>query len=92
MKKVSRRGLVTALAGAGVLLGTSRRASAFTEERATGRALALHQNACGATASHKELVAEVERVLGDRYSAGQKRQVMAMLTCPICGCALAGLS
>ena len=91
MKKISRRSVVTALAGAGVWLGTGRRASAFTEQAAAGRALALHRNACGATASHKELAMEVERVLGDRYSADEKRQVMATLVCPICGCPLAGL-
>lgn len=90
MVKVSRRALMTALAGTGVWLGAGRTAFAFSEEPAVGRALALHQNACGATASHKQLVVEVERVLGDKYSAAEKRQVVAAMTCPICGCSLAG--
>jgi hypothetical protein len=77
------------LAG-GALLGRTRQASAFTDDIVTRRVLALHENACGATASHKQLVAEVERVLGDKYSAEQKREVIATLTCPICGCSLAG--
>jgi hypothetical protein len=82
---------MTVMAGAGAMLGTAGRAFAFSEDTPSARTLALHDNACGATASHKEFVAEVERVLGDKYSEAEKRQVMATLTCPICGCPLAGL-
>lgn len=89
MDKVSRRSLMVALAGAGVVAGGARRAFAFSEEAPTVKALALHENACGATASHKELAAEVERVLGDKYSDEEKRKVVASMTCPICGCSLA---
>lgn len=91
MGSLSRRGLFGFLAGAGVAVGAPR-AFAFSEETAPSvRMLALHENACGATASHKEFVAEVERVLGDKYSAAEKQQVIATMTCPICGCPLAGL-
>jgi hypothetical protein len=82
---------MTTMAGAGVVLGTASRAFAFSEDAPTIRTLALHDNACGATASHKELVAEVERVLGDKYSEDEKKQVIATMTCPICGCPLSGL-
>ncbi|PKU26429.1 hypothetical protein CWS72_00840 [Telmatospirillum siberiense] len=82
---------MTALAGAGVTLGTASRAFAFSEDTPNIRTLALHDNACGASASHKELVSEVERVLGDKYSEEEKRRVIAAMTCPICGCPLSGL-
>ncbi len=92
MEKVSRRTLMMALlAGGGALVGSSRRASAFTADAPSARILAMHENACGATASHKELVAEVDSILGDKYTAAEKRQIVAGLTCPICGCPLAGL-
>lgn len=91
MDRVSRRTLMTAMAGAGVVLSTAGRALAFSEDTPTLRTLALHDNACGATASHKELVAEVERVLGDKYSEDEKKRVIATMTCPICGCPLSGL-
>lgn len=92
MTDLSRRRLMTALAGSGLLLGaTSRKAFAFSEETPTARLLALHDNACGATASHKELVDEVEKTLGPNVSAEEKKAVVAQLTCPICGCPLTGL-
>jgi hypothetical protein len=91
MDKLSRRGLLAALGGIGVAAGAARPASAFTSEQPSVRMLSLHENACGATASHKELVAEVEKTLGDKYTEEEKRQVIAALTCPICGCPLAGL-
>jgi hypothetical protein len=91
MDRLSRRTLMTALAGAGVVLGTAGRAFAFSEDTPSLHTLALHENACGATASHKELVAEVERVLGDKYSHEEKARVIATMTCPICGCPLSGL-
>lgn len=79
---------MTVLAGAGVAVGTTGKAFAFSPDTPSVRTLALHDNACGATASHKELVAEVERVLGDKYSEEEKRRVIATMTCPICGCPL----
>lgn len=91
MGRLSRRMMMTAMAGAGVVLGTAGRAFAFTEETPSLRTLALHDNACGATASHKELAQEVDRVLGDKYSAEEKKRVIASMTCPICGCPLSGL-
>ncbi|MDR3437965.1 hypothetical protein [Telmatospirillum sp.] len=91
MDWMSRRAMVTGLFGASMVLGTTRRAFAFSEDTPNVRTLALHENACGATASHKELVAEVERTLGDSYSPEEKKRVMAALTCPICGCPLSGL-
>lgn len=90
MHPLSRRGLLGLFASGGAVLAGGRQAHAFSQEAATGKALALHQAACGATASHKELAAEVERLLGDAYTAEEKKQVVAGLTCPICGCSLAG--
>lgn len=89
MNQVSRRALLVALAGVGAGLAGSRQAFAFTPDTPSVRTLAMHENACGATASHKELVAEVERVLGDKYNEDEKRKVIAAMTCPICGCSLA---
>lgn len=91
MRGLSRRALLTALAGSGLAAGTAGRAFAFSEDTPSVRTLALHDNACGATASHKELVAEVERVLGDRYSEEEKKRVISAMTCPICGCPLSGM-
>lgn len=92
MNSLSRRRLMTALAGSGLALGASSSpAFAFTEESPTARLMALHANACGATASHEELVHEVEQTLGPNVSDQEKRAVIAKLTCPICGCPLAGL-
>jgi len=83
---------MTSLAGSGLILGaTSSRALAFSEESPTARVLALHANACGATASHEQLVQEVEKTLGANVSEADKKAVIAQLTCPVCGCPLAGL-
>jgi hypothetical protein len=91
MRQVSRRQLLTVAVAGGAVLGTSRHANAFTEDVATVKVRALHENACGPTASHKEIVAEVERTLGNGYTEAEKREVIATITCPICGCPLAGL-
>jgi len=91
MHSISRRGLFTGLAGIGLALGAGRPASAFSPDTPSMRTLALHDNACGATQAHKELVAEVERTLGDKYTAEEKHKVLAAMTCPICGCPLGGL-
>jgi hypothetical protein len=91
MREISRRHLLTAAMAGGAILGTQRQANAFSEGIVTVKARALHENACGPTASHKEMVAEVDRLLGDRYSEAEKKEVVASLTCPICGCPLAGL-
>jgi hypothetical protein len=90
MDRFSRRMMMMSMAGAGVMLGPVGRAFAFSEDVPSMRTLALHDNACGASASHKELAAEVERVLGDKYSTEDKKRVIASMTCPICGCSLAG--
>lgn len=91
MTDLSRRRLMAALAGGGFTLGAASRAMAFSEEAPTARLRILHDNACGATASHKELVEEVEKTLGPNVSVEEKKAVIAQLTCPICGCPLAGL-
>jgi hypothetical protein len=91
MDRLSRRTVLAAMAGAGAVMGTTRCAFAFSEDTPSLRTLAMHDNACGATASHKELVAEVERVLGDKYSEEEKKKVISAMTCPICGCPLSGL-
>jgi predicted deacylase len=91
MEKLSRRGLLAALAGTGLIISTARSAQAFTEHSGEARLEALRDTACGASSSHRQLVDEVERVLGDKYSADEKRAVIATMTCPVCGCPLAGL-
>jgi len=96
MSDLTRRRLFAALAGSGLTfsgfaLGMARPALAFSEDQPTVKLQTLHDNACGATASHKELVAEVEKTLGDRYSAAEKQAVVAKLSCPVCGCPLGGL-
>lgn len=93
MSPLSRRRMMLMMATAGLAGAASRPAFAFSELPGadTVRLQALHDSACGGTAAHKELVAEVEQTLGDKMSAAEKRQVVAHLTCPICGCPLAGL-
>ncbi|HXP95888.1 MAG TPA: hypothetical protein VN809_04195 [Telmatospirillum sp.] len=91
MDRFSRRAVMMGMAGAGVMLGSAGRAFAFSEDTPSMRTLALHDNACGASASHKELAAEVERVLGDKYSMEEKKRVISAMTCPICGCSLTGV-
>ena len=92
MTEFTRRHLMASLAGSGIVLGlSSSRAFAFSEESPTARLQAAHDNACGATSSHKQLVEEVEKTLGDKVSDSDKKAVIAQLTCPICGCPLAGL-
>lgn len=91
MTTLSRRHLVATLAGAGLVLGTSRAAFAFSDDTPTLRVRALHDNACGATASHQQLVDEVNKTLGEGVSAEDKKAIIANLTCPVCGCPLGGL-
>lgn len=89
-----RRLLGVALAGAGLSIGLgSRQAHAFStlEESDAAHLLALRQTACGGADNHQKLVDEVNRVLGDKYDPQQKKEVVSALTCPICGCPLAGL-
>jgi len=91
MEKLSRRSLMAALAGTGLIIGATRPARAFTEQQGDARLEALRDNACGGSTNHRQLVDEVERVLGDKYSADEKRAVIATMSCPICGCPLSGL-
>ncbi|OIQ94787.1 hypothetical protein GALL_232430 [mine drainage metagenome] len=94
MDSISRRRLMTVLAGSalgvGASLASTQPAMAFSQDITTVRLRALHQNACGATASHRELVEEVNQTLGD-MPLQERQAVIAKLTCPICGCPLAGL-
>ena len=92
MKKVSRRELLAGVAAGGALVGASRPANAFFEQEAPVKFRSLHDGTGGAAAAHKKLIAEVERVLGDKYSEAEKQQVTAALTCPICGRPLIGPS
>jgi hypothetical protein len=91
MNEVSRRRLFTVLAGSGLALGITGRASAFEEIAATPRLQGLRDNACGASSSHQQLVDDVNRILGETYTPEQKQAVVAGLSCPVCGCPLAGL-
>jgi hypothetical protein len=83
MRKVTRRQLLAGAAAGSALLGASGRAKAFSEEQAPVKLRLLHE--ANTVVAHKELVAEVERALGDKYTEAEKREVIATLTCPICG-------
>ena len=93
MTSISRRTLIAALAGGSLAIGSSRKASAFSNVPSAdaGHLLALRDTACGATNSHQQLVDEVNRVLGDQYTPEQKKDVVASMTCPVCGCPLSAL-
>lgn len=90
MPTLSRRSLIAALTSGGLIAGSASRAFAFSEQKNTEALQALRDNACGASSKHKQLIDEVERVLGDKYSAEEKKAVVATLTCPVCGCPLVG--
>ena len=91
MPALSRRSLIVALIGGSFAAGTARQALAFSEQKGTESLQALRDNACGASSKHQQLVEEVEQVLGNQYSPEEKKAVVANLTCPVCGCPLAGL-
>ena len=97
MSSLSRRRFLstTALAGAGAgaVLLAGKPAAAFTEKPMDAETHKLYANACGgagATAYHQELLAEAKAQLPSGISDAEIEAAMAALTCPICGCRLAG--
>jgi hypothetical protein len=97
MSSVSRRRSlsITGLAGlgAGAALLSGKRASAFTQKPMDAETHKLYANACGgleAKAYHQELLAEVKAQMPSGISDAEIEAAIAALTCPICGCRLAG--
>jgi hypothetical protein len=78
----------TALAGAGVL-AVGREAQAFSEQKMSAAEHKAYLNACRAgDAYHEQLLQQAETELGQQLSADQRREALAVLRCPICGCPL----
>jgi len=78
----------TALAGVGFVLGVVP-ARAFTLEEPTKEVADLYAAArsCRAVTDHDRLLAEIRSALAGReLSEEQERQVLATVTCPLCGC------
>ncbi len=97
MSSLSRRRFLStsALAGAasGALLLAGKPAAAFTEKPMDAETHKLYANACGgpeAKAYHRQLLAEAKAQLPSGTSDAEIEAAMAALTCPICGCRLAG--
>jgi hypothetical protein len=80
----------TALAGIGAVaaLLLPRAAAALTLEPMSGEAERLYLGACSAKdgAYHRQIVEQVKAELAGRRSDEAIEQVIAALTCPICGC------
>jgi hypothetical protein len=96
MSSVSRRRFLstTALgglgAGAALLAGKS---AAFTEKAMDAETHKLYANACGgpeAKAYHQQLLDEAKAQLPSDISNAEIEAALSALTCPICGCRLAG--
>ncbi len=79
--------------GAGATLLAGRRAAAFTEKPMDAETHKLYANACGgpeATAYHQQLLAEAKAQLPIAMTDAEVQAALFALTCPICGCRLAG--
>jgi hypothetical protein len=97
MASFSRRRFLstTALAGAGAgaLLLAGKEAAAFAVKPMDAETHKLYANACGgadARAYHQQLLVEAKAQLPSSTSDTDIEAAMAALTCPICGCRLAG--
>lgn len=86
MSQLSRRLFLAALAA----VAASPRALALSEEDASVKLQALVDNACGASLSHQQLIAEVEKMLDTTLTEEEKRRAIAAVSCPVCGCQLLG--
>lgn len=90
---ISRRRFLstTALASAGLGIGTSA-ANAFSVEQTSGSVASTYHAglACArSSAYHAQLLVDAEAILnGEKLSADERKVRIASLTCPICGCAL----
>jgi hypothetical protein len=80
----------TALAGAGTVatLILTRAAAALTLEPMSGETERLYLSACSAKdgAYHRQIVAQIKAELAGSRTDAEIEQIIAALTCPICGC------
>lgn len=97
MSSVSRRRFLSTSAltglGAGAALLAGKSAAAFTEKPMDAETHKLYANACGgseAKAYHQELLAQAKAQLPSGISETEIEAAISALTCPICGCKLAG--
>ncbi len=97
MSSLSRRRFLstTALAGtgAGALLLAGKPAAASTQKPMDAETHKPYANACGgpeAKAYHQQLLVEAKAQLPSSISDAEIEAAIAALTCPICGCRLAG--
>lgn len=79
--------------GAGAALLAGKSAAAFTEKAMDAETHKLYASACGgpeAKAYHQELLTEAKAQLPSGTSDAEIEAAISSLTCPICGCKLAG--
>ena len=79
--------------GAGAALLAARQAAAFTQKPMDAETHKLYANACSgeeAKAYHQQLLDEAKAQLSSGISDAEVEAAIAALTCPICGCRLAG--
>jgi hypothetical protein len=79
----------TALTGLGLVAG-AHAARAFSQQPMTAAEHKAYLNACTGAADpyHAQLVQQAETELKGRMSAAEIEQAVAVMRCPICGCAL----
>lgn len=88
---LSRRGFLAATAFL-TATGAASRAMALTIQEADVGTQSLLDNACGKSEQHQQLIAEAEKLLGDRkLTDAEKQRLLAAMNCPICGCPVSGL-
>ena len=97
MSSVSRRRFLSTSAltglGAGAALLAGKSAAAFTEKPMDAETHKLYANACGgpeAKAYHRQLLDEAKAQLPSGTSEAEIEAAISALTCPVCGCRLAG--
>ena len=97
MSSFSRRRFLStaALAGAsaGAVLFAGKPAAAFAQKPMDAETHKLYASACGnpdATGYHQQLLAEAKAQLPSTVADAEIEAAMAALTCPVCGCRLAG--
>lgn len=93
MVSVSRRRFLTSTALSGAAIVAGRSATAFTEKPMDAETHKLYASACGtpeAKAYHQQLLEAARRQLPTGIGVAEAEAAVAVLTCPICGCKLAG--
>jgi hypothetical protein len=95
--QLSRRRFLSTTAlgglGAGAALLAARQAAAFTQKPMDAETHKLYANACSGEetkAYHQQLLDEAKAQLPSGISDAEVETAIAALTCPICGCKLAG--